>query len=121
MLVLFPSNFSFIILIISSSIIQELSQVESLINNEKLKIKFEEWNQRFNEIKSSEIPKITDGILEIENLLENNSYKELESLISKSLKSKFMLIILNIIYSLKFDKFYVKFIVEVLLWSNTKY
>lgn len=70
--------------IISSAIMQELSQVESLINNDKLKSKFKEWTQRFEEIKSGEIPKITDGILEIENLLENNSHKELEVLISET-------------------------------------
>lgn len=68
-------------LIISPSILQELSQVESLINNDTLKLKLEEWNKRFNEIKDNEFPKITDNILYIESLLEKNNFKEIDLLI----------------------------------------
>ena len=38
-------------LIISASILSELNKVEALINNDELKNKYEEWYQRFNDIK----------------------------------------------------------------------
>lgn len=70
-------------LIISTEILSELSQVEALINNNYLAKKFKEWNKRFNDIKDNEIPKLTDKILELEVLLENNKFKELDLLYPK--------------------------------------
>ncbi len=65
-------------LIISPSILQELSQVEALINNESLKKKHEEWNKRFNEIKNDEISALTDRLLGLERMLETKDYKGIE-------------------------------------------
>lgn len=70
-------------LIISSEILSELSQVEALINNSYLSKKFKEWTKRFNEIRDNELPKLTDKILELEVLLENNNFKELDLLYPK--------------------------------------
>ncbi len=65
-------------LIISASILSELNKVEALINNDELKNKYEEWYQRFNDIKDKEIPKITDEIIEIEDEFNEKKYKNIE-------------------------------------------
>lgn len=65
-------------LIISASILSELNKVEALINNEELKCKYEEWYQRFNDIKDKEIPKITDEIIEIEDEFNEKKYKNIK-------------------------------------------
>ena len=65
-------------LIISASILIELNKVEALINNDELKNKYEEWYQRFNDIKDKEIPKITDEIIEIEDEFNEKKYKNIE-------------------------------------------
>ncbi|MBE6140910.1 MAG: hypothetical protein E7172_05210 [Firmicutes bacterium] len=70
-------------LIISASILTELNKVESLANNEELKIKYQEWLERFKNIKEDEIPKITDTLNEIEQFLEEKNYKGLKPLILK--------------------------------------
>ena len=70
-------------MIISSEILSELSQVEALINNNYLAKKFKCWNRRFNDIRDIELPKLTDKILELEVLLENNNFKELDLLYPK--------------------------------------
>ncbi|MEG0908846.1 MAG: septation ring formation regulator EzrA [Bacilli bacterium] len=71
-------------LIISASMLSELNKVEALANNEELKIKYNEWQERFKKIKETEIPKITDTINEIDELFENKNYKELKGLILKA-------------------------------------
>lgn len=71
-------------LIISPDILSELAQVEALINNEYLKKKFEDWTKRFENIKNNEISKLTDKILELEMLLDNNNFKELDNLLPKN-------------------------------------
>ncbi len=70
-------------LIISANILTELNKVESLINNETLQKKYEEWQNRFNEIKDVEIPKLTDKLLEIEELYNNKQKKELKEMLAK--------------------------------------
>lgn len=70
-------------LIISPIIMQELSQVESLINNDFLKAKFDDWTKRFNEIKTIELPRLTDSFLELDGLLEKNNFKGLDLLMPK--------------------------------------
>ena len=71
-------------LIISASMLSELSKVEALANNAELKEKYNEWQKRFKNIKEVEMPKITDIINEIDELFENNNYKELKELILKA-------------------------------------
>ena len=45
-------------LIISSSILSELNKVEALVNNEKMQETFEDWQERFKEIKDVEVPRL---------------------------------------------------------------
>ena len=43
-------------LVISAGILSELNKVESLINNDDLRKKYESWQKRFNEIKNDDTP-----------------------------------------------------------------
>lgn len=70
-------------LIISASILTELNKVEALINSDELKEKYILWQEKFKLIKDNEVPKITDDILEIEDLLSEKKFKNLEVLIAK--------------------------------------
>lgn len=61
-------------LIISSSILSELNKVETLVNNDDLKKRFVNWQQRFEQIRDEEIPKITDEIIELQNDFNEHDY-----------------------------------------------
>ena len=66
-------------LIISSSILSEIHKVEALISdNDKMQEKLEDWNERFNRIKDEDVPKITDELIEIEDLYNDKEFKKLE-------------------------------------------
>lgn len=71
-------------LIISAAIMSELNKVEPLINNADMQEVFKEWQRRFHEIKEVEVPKITDQLLEIEELFEQKKYKELKFKLSEA-------------------------------------
>ena len=62
--------------IISASILTELNKVKSLINNEYLEKLYNSWEKEFNQIKDFKIPGITDKILDIETLIDENKFKE---------------------------------------------
>ena len=57
-------------LVISASMLSELNKVEALVNNEELKKKYKEWQERFKQIKDKDLPKITDAINDIEEMFE---------------------------------------------------
>lgn len=65
-------------LIISSSILSELNKVEALINNQDLRKKYEEWQERFEHIRDEEIPKITDEIIELQDDFNERDYNKLK-------------------------------------------
>ena len=71
-------------LIISASMLSELNKVEALVNNEELKKKYKEWQERFKQIKDKDLPKITDALNEIEELFLDGDLGELKSLILKT-------------------------------------
>lgn len=60
----------------SSPIIPELSKVESYLNNEKLEKMYNNWKERLNSIRSNQIPKITDMLLDADYSLETKNYKQ---------------------------------------------
>ncbi len=64
-------------LVISAPILSELGKVESLVKDDKLKVKYTEWQDKFENIRKNELPKISDMILDADGLLEKKSYKEL--------------------------------------------
>lgn len=65
-------------LIINASILSELNKVGALINNDVMKKKYDGWNARLKEIKEVEIPKITDALIEIEDIFESKDYNALK-------------------------------------------
>lgn len=71
-------------LIISASILSELNKVEPLISHSDSKELYNEWQRRFKEIKDEEVPKITDELLEIEELFASKNYKELKQKIAEA-------------------------------------
>ena len=70
-------------LIISASILAELNKVEPLVNNSETNEIYKEWQRRFKVIKDEEVPKITDALLEIEELFNEKKYKELKQKIAE--------------------------------------
>lgn len=86
-------------LIISASILTELNKVESLINNKELEKKYEIWKNKFKNIKDKEVPKITDELINVEELVKTRKYKEIEKELARieldiyfvKSKSKFLL------------------------------
>ncbi len=86
-------------LIISGSILAELNKVESLINNKELEEKYNYWKSIFKEIKDTDVPKITDELIEVETRLKDKDKKgineelariEFEIYIAKSKASKLL-------------------------------
>lgn len=59
----------------SSPIIPELAKVESFLHNEKLKVMYDEWTTRLQNIKDVQIPKLSDMILEADYSLSQKDYK----------------------------------------------
>ena len=66
-------------LVISAPILSELGKVESLVKDDKLKVKYTEWQDKFENIRKNELPKISDMILDADGLLEKKNYKELRA------------------------------------------
>ncbi len=62
-------------LIISASILTELNKVESLLNNDNMEQTYENWQKRFKKIKDEEVPKISDDLLEVEEIFQEKNYK----------------------------------------------
>ncbi len=59
----------------STPIIPELSKVESYLKNEKLEAMYNNWKERLDVIRSNQIPKITDMLLEADYSLSQQDYK----------------------------------------------
>jgi septation ring formation regulator len=70
-------------LIINGSILSELNKVESLVNNKDLQEKYEYWKSLFKIIKDEDVPKITDELIEVEELIDHSINKELRERLIK--------------------------------------
>ena len=71
-------------LIISAGILTELNKVENLINNDTMKERYDDGQKRFKKIKEEEIPKITDSLIEIQDLFDHKKYHDLKSKLAKT-------------------------------------
>ena len=71
-------------LIISASILSELNKVEPLVNNELMSETYNSWQEKFKKIKDEEVPKITDALIEIEDLFHEKEYKKLKEKIAET-------------------------------------
>lgn len=69
-------------LILSSTLMTELSKASKLANNKKIEAQIKEWNKRYEELEKKEMPILTDKIIEIENTCFEKNYKEANELIS---------------------------------------
>ena len=69
-------------LIISASLISELNKVEPLIQDSELKDTLEEWKEKFETIKNEDVARITDHLLEAEDIFLQKDYKTLRKKLS---------------------------------------
>ncbi len=70
-------------LILNANILSELSKVESMINSKDIENKYKEWKRRFEQIKNTDVPVLTDHLIEIEDLFKTHRYKEIEPTLAK--------------------------------------
>ena len=61
-------------LIISASLMTELSKAEKLVNNKKIGADVEDWKNRFTELEEIDLPKLTDELIDVENYAMSNDY-----------------------------------------------
>lgn len=77
-------------LIISSSLITEFGKANKLINNKKIASEVEEWKNRFDEIEKTDMPKLTDKLIEVESYMLEKNYAEAHRSLNKAEKSIFL-------------------------------
>ncbi len=58
-------------MIISDSLITELGKASKLVNNKKIEKQVSDWKKRFEDIEKIDMPKLTDELIEAENLSVN--------------------------------------------------
>lgn len=63
-------------LIVSTPIMSELSKIEVIMKNEKLEDKYNEWQERYEKIKTEKFSKITDMLINADELVDTKQYKE---------------------------------------------
>ncbi len=68
-------------LIVGTPVMVELSKVESILTNEKLEEKYEEWKNRYEVIKNERFSKITDMLLEADSYLDSGKISEVKDII----------------------------------------
>ena len=56
-------------------IVPELAKVESFLNNDKLEVMYNEWNERLKDIKDVQVPNLANMLLEAEYSLSQKDYK----------------------------------------------
>lgn len=76
-------------LIISASLITELSKAEKLVNNKKIGNSVDDWKSRFEELEKTDLPKLTDELIEVETCCESKDYQESFKLLNKVEKDIF--------------------------------
>ena len=53
----------------------ELAKIETFAKNEKMEVAYNEWKDRLENIKNSQIPRITDMLIEADYSLSQMDYK----------------------------------------------
>ncbi len=69
-------------LVVSANLIAELNKVEPLVQNSDMLDSLSIWQERFRSIKEEDVPKVTDELLEAEDLYNQKDYKELKNKLS---------------------------------------
>ena len=70
-------------LVASTPVLLELSKLEPIIKNEKMEEKYQKWEERFDTIKTVDIPRIDDMLIELDTLLDKREYKTAKFRIAK--------------------------------------
>lgn len=70
-------------LIISGNILTELNKVGSLINNKNLEIKYNNWKERYKQIKEDDIPSLDNKLNDLAELISEKNYKKFIEVSSK--------------------------------------
>ena len=63
-------------LIISGNILTVLNKVGSLINNKKLEERYNNWKERYKQIKDVDIPLLDNKLNDLDSLIKDKKYKE---------------------------------------------
>ena len=69
-------------LVLSAPILNELSKAESLVKDDKTKVRFDEWQEKFDNIRNNDIPVVTDMLLQADDCIERRNYKELRRILA---------------------------------------
>ena len=70
-------------LILSGAIQTELNKVGALINNKELEKRYKLWQARYEVIKEKEMPKLSDGLIELEDLFKHGRFRAINEAIAK--------------------------------------
>ena len=70
-------------LIASTPIGAELSKVEPIIKNDKMEEKYAKWQQKYEKIKTEDITKLEDMIIELDQYIDKKEYKEADNKFAK--------------------------------------
>ena len=68
--------------VLSTPILNELSKAESLVKDDKTKVRFDEWQEKFDNIRNNDIPVVTDMLLQADDCIDRRNYKELRKLLA---------------------------------------
>ena len=69
-------------MVLSTPILNELSKSESLVKDDKTKVRFDEWQEKFDNIRNNDIPAVTDMLLQADDYIDKRNYKELRTLLA---------------------------------------
>ena len=69
-------------LVLSTPILNELSKAESLVKDDKTKVRFDEWQNKFDNIRNNDIPVVTDMLIKADGYVESKDYKSLRPLLA---------------------------------------
>ena len=76
-------------MIISSILKSELAKAEKLANNKKTEKEVEDWKSRFEEIENTDMPILTDELIEDETRMVENDYEKAFEALTKAEKDIF--------------------------------
>ncbi len=76
-------------MIISSILKSELAKAEKLANNKKTEKEVEDWKSRFEEIENTDMPILTDELIEVETRMVENDYEKAFEALTKTEKDIF--------------------------------
>ena len=76
-------------MIISSILKSELAKAEKLANNKKTEKEVEDWKSRFEEIENTDMPILTDELIEVETKMVENDYEKAFESLTKAEKDIF--------------------------------